>query len=328
MSAIRKELMEAAAITQKRGESDADFLVRLNVAISSEITEDQWNKLSEKAQDWNNDASDAITAGKSLPSFPDEEVAPASTSRRRGAAADPAPEAPAKYEPKVGEDVVFTSARGKVSEGIVVEVGADGVIIINKGGEKGDQADDVECDLEKGTMALVVKQEPTSTSRRRGSGSGDAAPATKKDPEVGDTIEVVTARDKVIVGNVEVLDKDDLVIKDAAGTEHELTRSKLKSLIVKVDNSKGGAAPAASGRRGSAAAPAAEEKGKRSSNPAGVSVGQRINEMVVDDPKATVEAIDAALKKEGLDFRENTLKMTYAAAHKFLEILRSRKIIK
>lgn len=72
---------------------------------------------------------------------------------------------------------------------------------------------------------------------------------------------------------------------------------------------------------------AADGKGKRSSNE-GVSVSQRVTELVLDDLNATEEQIGELLKKEKLEFRDNTLKLNYAAAHKFIDIAKAKKMLK
>lgn len=319
MSAIRKELMDAAKMDPKRGEDDATFLIRLQKAISEEIDEATWAGLSEKAQDWNNDAADAITAGKSIPPFPDETAAaPApAPSRRRGATAEP--EQTVAYDPKKGDEVEVTTKRGKLVAGFIVELDAE-VIVLNPEAN-GPEAKDIELPLPGSVVKPMV-----------GAGLTKAAvdPKEPEEPEIGDTVAVITARDKNIVGLVVELSAETMVLKDSTGEEHELGINRLKSVLVK-GKPAAAPAPAASGRRGAAApapAPAAGEKAKRASNPAGVSVGQRINEMVIDNPAMKVEEIGAALKKEGLEFRDNTLGMTFSSAHKFLDLLRARKLFK
>ena len=43
MSKIREELVAAASIVPKRGESETEFLIRLQTAISQEISQEAWD---------------------------------------------------------------------------------------------------------------------------------------------------------------------------------------------------------------------------------------------------------------------------------------------
>lgn len=334
MSEIRKELMAAAEMAPKRGESDADFLIRLQKAISEEISEDVWNGLSVPAQDWNNDAADAISAGKLIPDFPDAvkatepEAAVTPGRRGRGAAAPAA--TPEVFKPKIGDEVTVETKRGKKSTGFVVDLDKE-VIVINPNGSGGAEKDDEEFDLAAVTISPALKTEDAGT---------EEAPEEDLDPKVGDTVSVVTARDKTIAGNILELSDETIVLVDASGDEHELGRSRLKSLTVKVKNGGGTTkatepeAAVTPGRRGrppnpdkQPAAEKADGKIKRASND-GVSVGQRIKELVCDNMSMKVDDIGAKLKKEGLDFRPNTLTLVYSDAHKFLNILKERKMLK
>lgn len=336
MGKIREELMKAAEVAPKRGEDDSAFLIRLQKAISEEISEEVWDALSDEAQDWNNDAADAITAGKPIPPFKDEEAAaPVPAGRRRGTAAPEAPPAPVAYEPKVGDEVTATTKRGKVETGFIVEFD-DATLVLNPA-KDGAEADDIELPMAGLVIAPKAAPEPAPAGRTRGA-ARDAEPQGPSEPEVGDTVEVETKRGKVLIGNVTVLEGDDLVIKDAAGTEHELSVATLKTFKVKVKNGPGkgpetaAEAPAAGRRRGGASTtapvpPAADAKTKRSAN-GGVSVGTRVNELVIDNPGWSMEQVGAVLKKEGLEYRENTLSLTFSSANKFLDLLRARKLFK
>lgn len=329
-SAIRNALISTSKLSAKPGESNDLFLARVVKAIGEDISQAEWDALIPAAQDWNNVAVDAVTAAKPLPPFPDEvaDAAPAPSSRRRGSAAP----AEGPYVPKEGDQVTATSKRGKVVTGFIVEI-VDGVAIINAEKE-GPEANDVEAPLD--TWAFVLAGAAPA--------GGAPEPEGKSDPEVGDTVEVTTARGKIIVGNIQVMEGDDLVLVDAAGGEHELIISKLKNFTVKVKANKSGAtstagapaaAPAAAGRRrGAGTAPAGGEAAggaaaetKRASN-AGVSVGGRINELVALNTAMTMEQVAAQLKKENLEFRDNTLSLTYNSAKKFMAMLAANKLLK
>ena len=331
MSAIRKELMEASGLAPKRGEDENAFLVRLQKAIAEDIDEATWNGLSEKAQDWNNDAADALTKGAAMPAFPDAEKAEpepaATTGRRRGAAAAPAP-APVAYVPKEDDDVIVTTKRGKDIAGAIVEL-VEGLVVINPDGMDGDKSKDQEFELTSVTVKLA--------GAPAAAGGASQEPDEPAEPEVGDTVEAVTMRDKVIVGNIVEMTDDALVLVDASGADHELSKARLKSLVVKVKNKAAAPAPApapaASSRRGGAAAapaaaPAADDsKPKRASN-AGVSVGARIRELVCDDFTLTPDQVAAQLTKEKLEFRPATVGMIFKDTQFVIAELKKLKKLK
>lgn len=51
-------------------------------------------------------------------------------------------------------------------------------------------------------------------------------------------------------------------------------------------------------------------------------MGTRIRELIIGDLKMTQDEISKVLKKEGLEFRDNTLALNYTEAHKLIEMLR------
>ena len=59
-----------------------------------------------------------------------------------------------------------------------------------------------------------------------------------------------------------------------------------------------------------------------------MSVGTRIKEIIADDIEASEADIAKVLKKEGIAFKENTLKLNYVDCHKFLDILKAKKMLK
>jgi hypothetical protein len=319
VSKILKELSEATECAKKRGESDQDFYQRLLTAVG-ELSDKEWDKLSESAQDWNNAGGDALEAKKSIPNPPDmeeqkSEKAEETTSRRRGRGAAAEEEKPAAYEPKEGDEVEITTKRKTVT-GIIVEID-DEMIVTNKNGADGEEADDVET-ARSSVVSIKkagVKEEPKK----------DAEPEGPADPVAGDTVTIVTGRDKTITGTVTEIDDDVIVIGD-----DEYVIAKLKSVKV---HAKAEAVP--SGRRGRAAAkeddkqPAKEEeKQKRGRGAGGVSVGQQIQELVLDNLSADVDAITKLAKKANVDCAEATITLTYSQTHKFLKLLEERKMLK
>ena len=356
--ATRAALIKASGLTQKRGESDVDFLTRVHLQVADQeaTTQETWDSLSEDAQDWNNAMADALNTNTELPKFKDEEEAPepAKTPGRRAGKTPAAntdakeppqisptatPEAGArgmeKFEPKVGAPVIVTTKRGKVSRGIVVEL-TDDEIVINEKGEDGEK----EADEEFVLANVTVQPQPPSLG---------ATPKEQEDvdphtpPEVGDTVQVTTARDTVKMGTVvEInIEGDLLVIKDTTGVESEHSIKRLKNCEVKLRAAQANrpapapaagnpapapkkaaeaptappaAAPAAGRRRGAAAAaPAAATGGDDDEEGGRAGVGSVVRDTLVHNPNATMEEVEKALTKAGVAFRPVTLKVAYNA---------------
>lgn len=323
MSKILKQLCEVTEVNQKRGEDEADFKKRLIQAIS-ELNDEDWNSLSAEAQDWFNDAVDAMNAKKDIPAFPDAEKEEP-TSRRRSskdpepAAAEPkssrrgaAKEAPADVG--VGDKVVVTNKRGKTFEGEIVEMDDEIVVLKEADGEETEIARDrIE------SMVAAKKEEPKSGRRRAADDDKDPEPAVVE-PKEGDEIEAVTARDKTVKGKV-VEVADDLVVVDDGDGEIELAPSKLKSL--KILGGKTKEEPKSSRRGAAKDKDSADEKKPRtrSTNKEGVSATVRMRELIAEDFDRSRDDVDKLLKKEGLEFRPNTLDLVFADCHKFIKIL-------
>jgi hypothetical protein len=71
MSKIEKELLDVLEMRgPKASEGPQDYFKRLAVA-AGKLDNDDWDKLSQKAQDWVNDASEAINKKKKIVRFPD-----------------------------------------------------------------------------------------------------------------------------------------------------------------------------------------------------------------------------------------------------------------
>lgn len=311
MSKIQTELQDIAEVDPKRGESRQDFLMRMTVEVNR-LPDSAWNKLSKEAQNWANEASDAANAKKTIPDFPDmDPPAEASSGRRRTAAADDAP-----YEPKVKDDVKITTKRGKVVTGKIVEMDKEVIVLKNTEGAE-----------EEVSRDRVEKIEPLAS----GGGSGRSADKEDpgpRDPAKGDTLTITTKRGKVATGECVEITDEFIVIK-VNGEETEFDKDRIES--VKIEGGQRRAAESSGTSRRSAddskdkdgggKDAKTEDGGRTRSTNAGVSVGQRIRELIIEDMSAKVEDIGKALKKEGLEFRDNTLSLNYNEAHKFLELL-------
>ncbi len=303
MSDIQKILATATEVEpSKRKNEDItsqDYMKRLAVAVG-ELSDAEWGKLPAKAQDWYNNAADALKLGNAIEAYPD--MTPAAGTRRRGAPADAKP-----WEPSVGAVVAIVTKRGKNMVGTITELDKDGLVL----------DDGTELDHDK--IANIGPAEG-------GNAAVEDEPAGPKDPEVGDKVEVETARGKKITGEITALDGDDVVVKDSADEEHELNISKLKTFkLVGATKATAATKPAAAKDE-----KPADDKPKRvtASANGGVSATQRMRELICADLSADKAAIAAGLKKDGLEFKQATLDLIYADSHKLIQVLRDLKKVK
>lgn len=321
MSKIQQELAASTEVTKKRGQDDQEYLKAL-IKATSDLADAQWNKLSTEAQDWFNEAADAMNSKKDIPAFPDavKEEKEETTTRRRGAAKEET-----KASPVVGDKVTIVTLRDKTISGKVVEIDKE-IIVVDSDGEELEVAHDR-------IKSLTIASAVDKPSRRKAADDEPEAPAVAE-PKVGDNITAVTARDKEYSGEVIEVDDDLVVIKDKDGEELKLTPSKLKSLVIAATEVKSSRRKAADDgeatTRSANKDAAAGDKPKRTSakDNGGVSATVRMRELIVDDMEAKVDDIAKALKKEGIQYRDNTLNLVFADVHKLLAIMRAKKVIK
>lgn len=328
MSKIFKELVEAAELPAKRNEAPAAHLARL-ITVVQDLDDKTWNGLSEAAQDWFNTAVDAVNAKKDIPDFPDAEKAEEAPSRRRRAAAEPEAEAEeaGDYEMKTGDEVTITTKRGKVVTGKLVEFDDDVLVIDDGEGE----TEYERARIDKITGPTASKKEEPAGRRRRAAEDEEVESPT--DPEVGDEIKVTSKRGKVYEGELLEIVDGIFVIGTGKDEEEEIAIDLVKEVKI-IKRGKKAAAKAekedepAKGRRSTKSADKKDdEKPARASN-GGVSVGNRIRELIVEDFATTEDDIAKQLKKEGLEFRPNTLQLVYAEVHKLLKLLKDAKKLK
>lgn len=317
MSLIQKELMELCEISKRKidGQPRQDVL-KLLLAGANDLSDADFEKLSDAAADWCNAAADAINAkAKNLPELPDYKEeggeAPATSTRRRAAAKeDDAPTGTKEItDAKKGQAVRIVTKRGKDVSGTVVEI--DNEVIVIKTGDGEEQ----EFDRERIDKMYGLAEE-AKTSRRTKADEDDGDDPIK----VGAEVKVVTKRGKEVTGKIIELNEELLVIDDGK-EEVEFDRDRVESITpVKA------AKEESSGRRRTAAKEddkGGESKNSRSSNAEGVSVGTRIKELLADDPAMSMEAIGKKLDKEGVAYKENTLQLNYRDCVKFLEVLKA-----
>ncbi len=68
MNAVEREILGIAKVTTSKGETRQAFLERV-VRVVNQQPDEVFNKLTKKARDWTNDASDAVSEGKSIDDF-------------------------------------------------------------------------------------------------------------------------------------------------------------------------------------------------------------------------------------------------------------------
>ncbi len=312
MSAIQKELIEETGLKPKRGQDRQEFLAALMVKIS-DLTDEGWDALSSEAQAWYNKAADAKNAKKKeMPDFPDleeeEEKAEEKPARRKGKVEE-------ERLTKVGDTATVLTKRGKSVTGEVVEISEKLIVI------KDDEGEETEFMMDRVESVTVAHGEA-------GADDEDDGPETP-DFKVGDQVIVETLRGKVIEGElIELTDSDVVVIAKGEKAEQEFSRDRIKS-IVPVKAKAAAKEEKASTRRASSKEEKEEPatKSTRVSN-GDVSIGTRIKEMIADDPEATEAEIAKLLTKEGLAFKDATLKLNYVDCHKFIKILKDKKRLK
>lgn len=320
MSAIMKAVLKVCDIDgQGKDESRQDFLKRCVKSINK-LEDKDYDKLDQDTIAWFNNCVDVIDANKKkdkadpLPDFPDmpeeEEDKPR---RRRGAADDE--DKPAAKAPGVGDQVILVTKRGKEQKGKIVEMD-DKLIVLAQGTEE------VEFDMDR---VGSIEHDPEFAAKAADDGGSkkDDEPAV---PKKGDTVKLKTKRGREVEGEVVEISADEIVLKLADG-EEEFNRERLESIAV-----------VGGGRRraGSAKDNAEAGKGKDDEKPArassrangGVSVGMRIKQLIVADLKASKEDIGKALTKEGLEYRPNTLDLSYAECHKLIDLMKEAKLLK
>lgn len=333
-SKIQQVLAKIAECDPRKDETinSGSYKRRLATTVS-DLSDDDWDKLPEKAQDFVNLISDLINAkkGDDLPAWPDletsDESKPAGRRRTRASDDEPSGEGSGGFKTvdvdslKKGDKVRITNKRDKVYEGTVIDPDDKGELVLGLGD------DEIGIDLDRVAKAEVwteaaSDEKPTDRRRRKADDDEPEMP----EPEVSDTVELITMRDKIVVGNIIEMTKDVIVVKTADGEELEYSRERIKSIKVKVKNA---------GRSGSSKDKddgAGKDDGKRkrtvSKSEDGVSATTRARELIIENMGDDVTTIAKKLAKEDLDVKENTLKLIFSDTHRLLAMLKVKKLLK
>lgn len=313
MSKIQTALAKATDIEPSKRNNEAitdqSYLKRLALGVQ-DLADADWNALDTEAQDWFNKAADAIEAKKDIPAFPDMAAERGGGSgRRRGAKAE-AVEYTSK-DAKKGDKVEVTTKRGKAYTGEVVEADDAGIVL---------EVDGKDVDLDHDKIETI--------KLAGGAAAADAEPEAPAEPEVGDTVEVVTKRGKKIMANITELSDTDIVMVDAAGEIHDFGRDRLESITVKVKAGGGAKKDAPAAKKDEPKKDDGKAPRTTAAANGGVSITTRIRELIADRLDAKKDDVAAILKKEGLEFKQATLDLTFSDMHKIIGILREKKIIK
>lgn len=233
-------------------------------------------------------------------------------------AASGKPEVGEEAEPQPGDAVTLTTKRNVVVTGVVLEID-DTVVVL--------EIDGKEAEYQRERVTSIVVSVPAQV---------EDAVAGDETPQVGDTVQAVTKRNKEVVGEVAELDGNVLVVKVAGGGEIDVDMDTAKSVKVVKGSAKGeapaapAAAPATGRRTDAPAAPAVPEKKSKVTNADnnGVSVTTRMREILCADPEMAVKELEVQLKKEGLTYKDATLQIVFKDVTKVISLLKANKHFK
>lgn len=320
-SAILAAVIKACDIEdQKKGEDRQDFLARVIKTING-LKDKDYDALPEEVLDWYEAAADVIDANKknkkndNIPDFPDLEAEEEDPGRRRRRGSDDEKGTKATSDPsaiKLKTEVTVTKKNGRQVTGKLVEREKDCIVLEVDGKDKEIDLDDIE------TIAQVNDK-----------GAASADEPTTREPAKGDKVKLTNKRGKEFTGTITSITDDEIVL-DTEDGEEDFSRDRVENIVIL------GAAKAEAAttrRRAEPEAdkePAKDEKAGRASTKAngGVSIGQRIKELIAANIAASKEDIKKLLDKEGLDYRPNTLDLGYSEAHKLIDALKASGVLK
>lgn len=312
---VKKELEKCTGVTRASEETEQSYLGRIMRKIAA-LDEDEWDKLSDGAQAWYNQAVEDANKKRPIEGFGEEETAPKARTSRAQPASDE-PEGPA--DPAVGDTVMVTLNDGEKVKGELLEFDEKNVVLMVDGEE------------EPYRRSKIKDIKVTKST----GGSKATAPAKAKDPAVGDEVEAVhndTGEIKYKGKLTEIDDKNAVIEVDG---EEEVAR--LTKFTIRVV---GAAAPAKDEKKSTRAQPASDDKKSSAKDTKGDDKKEapkrgtetyRAREIVIENPEADKAAAFKLVCDEfGSDeaVKKVTFDMIYADTHKTLEILRSKKLLK
>jgi len=217
------------------------------------------------------------------------------------------PEEGADLEPQEGDFVTLTTKRNAIIFGVIVEI-TDDIVVLDVDGK--------EAEYDRARVASIVVNPESEPVEEAGSAT----------PVVGDYIKAVTKRNKEVEGKVVEIDENILII-DVDGADVEVDMDTAKSLEIVKDEVKatGRSRRGATDEKKGAAEPEEKKTKTTKADNGGVSVGLRMRQVICENPDDKVEAINKLLEKEGLSFKEATLKIVYKDVHVVFDLLKKLK---
>jgi len=209
MSKIEKEILAATGEAKQKRKEDSDaYLMRL-VKSMHELDDKEWNKLSDKAQEWFNDAAEATNNKEQLPSFPggkkeDESEKIAKRGTKKDTKKDKDEEEDALEDMEVGIEVILCGKKGKVlAEGEITKLGKKKVTVLTD--------DDEEVSVVKSKIVSVKVIDSGTDAEGKSESSEDEEEIEVDDIEKGQNVRIVVD-DEEIEGEVEKVAKKAITI--------------------------------------------------------------------------------------------------------------------
>lgn len=320
---VRKELEKATGVTRASGQAEKDYLLLVMRKVAA-LDDKEWKALSEPAQDWYNDAAEAVNDKKDPPTLGDSEPATEPRSRRRTnddthdvsrtetRRREAEPEGPA--DPKVGDEVVVKTEDGDTFKGKVLEIGERSIVIDDDGEEE------------------VIKRKSVKSIKVVGGSSAKDEPAAE--PKVGDTVDVTMEDGEVFTG--ELLEAGERsVVVEVKGEEEVLKRAKIKSIKVAGGKSAPKDEPkeekTTRTRRG--ASDGDDDKTPRTRARRGSGDGEESDvakawKLIAENLEDDFDAVVKKVAKAGLDVKDNTLNIKFNDVHKHYKLFKELGYIK
>ena len=318
LNAIRKELEAATGVERSKSEDEQEYLKRLVRKVAA-LKDKEWDELSGDAQAWYNDAAKAMNDKEELESLTpaksakdDDEDKPAP--RRRAAVEDEA-EAPA--DPEVGNKVLIVLNDGEKVSGTITEIDEKNVVVDVDGEEVVYRKSKVKSITVKGAAKKADK---------------DDEPAAPVEPKVGDTVEVTNADGEIFKGELLELDEKNIVI-EVKGEEEVFRRAKVKSFSkaagkasAKADDDEKPATRKGKGDETEDKPARTRASAKSAGGESDVTKAWKL--MAEHVPGATFEEMVKLVAKEGLEVKDNTLRIKFDDITKHHALFKSMGLLK
>lgn len=171
-SAVEKEILKVVKVKAKAKEARQEFLERVTAAVA-DLSDDDWNSLSDVAQNWCNDATAAANAEDEIPEFPEGDAKPA----KKAAKASKKAEVEEADEEEADEEEADEEAEEEAEEGEESDEDEDGEEEYEESEEDEDQEEEEEKPkaskkAAKEKEAKPVKEKAAKPAKEEGKVSG------------------------------------------------------------------------------------------------------------------------------------------------------------